>query len=327
MTEGMAQMKKTHSKMAKAMKGFVFSATLFAGLCASIAQAAILKQDVTIDDEYLRLGHVFEGVTEHEDFILAPAPVPGESLVLNAYDLNQISASFGLGWQTNNVFQKLEIRRDATLVDASDINAALEAHIARNLNLSDFEVELANKRQGFVLSAEYGKHLSVQDFDHDIRTGFFTGSIKLADGQEHAINGRIVPMVEVPVLVERLRSGDIIREDMVAWMRVPEDSLNSNSITDIRDLVGMTPRRHVRDMDILSKTDIQAPRVVKKGDLVTMILSDGRLQLTAKGKALDHGAKGDVIRILNRSSNRIIEGRVTGSQSVAVSNHSDNRIF
>ena len=58
----------------------------------------------------------------------------------------------------------------------------------------------------------------------------------------------------------------------------------------------------------------------KKGDLVIMVLKKGALNLTTKGKALDNGAKGDMVRILNTNSRQTIEAQVTGPQKVTISN-------
>lgn len=73
---------------------------------AGNAEAVMLKQKSTIDDDYLRLGHVFDGLTEHADYVLAPAPIPGETTVLNAYSLNRIVAPFGLDWKATNAYEQ-----------------------------------------------------------------------------------------------------------------------------------------------------------------------------------------------------------------------------
>ncbi len=52
--------------------------------------------------------------------------------------------------------------------------------------------------------------------------------------------------------------------------------------------------------------------------MVTMTLETGQMQLTAQGRALDNGAAGDVVRIMNTSSNQVIEGVVQGLRTVSV---------
>ena len=49
-----------------------------------------------------------------------------------------------------------------------------------------------------------------------------------------------------------------------------------------------------------------------------IILRAKKMLLTARGKALQHGSEGDVIRISNTQSNQTIEAEVVGSGRVAV---------
>jgi flagella basal body P-ring formation protein FlgA len=69
--------------------------------------------------------------------------------------------------------------------------------------------------------------------------------------------------------------------------------------------------------------DIEAPALVKKGDLVTVVLKSGMLNLTVQGRAMQGGAEGDSVHVINTASNRLMEGVVTGQQTVAVQAPSD----
>src|SRR4051794_25030171 len=63
---------------------------------------------------------------------------------------------------------------------------------------------------------------------------------------------------------------------------------------------------------------LQQPQVVTKGSLVTMVLQQRSMTLTAQGKALEAGADGQVIRVVNTMSNRTVEAVVTGPNQVSV---------
>ncbi|MBK67093.1 MAG: flagella basal body P-ring formation protein FlgA [Rickettsiales bacterium] len=320
---------RTLNTMKKTFKTMLYATAVIGALYSGIAQASAiaLKSEATIQDEYLRLGHIFSGLDNHEDYILAQAPAPGKKLILNAYSLNQIAASFGLNWKTANAFEHFEVKRDATLIDAKLIEDVVAEHVKESLNLENIEVELSNSRLEYVIDKKFGKRLDVADLNFDSTRGFFDAKIKLANGDEEQVAGRIIQMVEVPVLATRLRQGDIISNSMIKWVNVPSNAISSNTILDAKDIVGMTPRRFVRENDLITDTDIAAPLIVEKGDFVTMILSNGRLQLTAKGRALDNGSKGETIRIVNKSSNKIVEGTVTAPQTVSVETGNPSAIF
>ena len=55
-----------------------------------------------------------------------------------------------------------------------------------------------------------------------------------------------------------------------------------------------------------------------KGSLVTLILQTPKMTLTARGKALQPGSEGDVIRINNLQSNTVVEAEVVASGRVMV---------
>jgi flagella basal body P-ring formation protein FlgA len=87
---------------------------------------------------------------------------------------------------------------------------------------------------------------------------------------------------------------------------------------DAADLLGRTPRRGIAAMKPVSAADVMVPPLVKKGELVTVALQDGSISLTLQGRAMQNGAEGDIIRVVNTGSNKIVDGIVTGTQAVRV---------
>ena len=115
-----------------------------------------------------------------------------------------------------------------------------------------------------------------------------------------------------------MRNGDVITMNDINWVEMALDKVARNNVVDAEQLIGMTPRRFVNSQTPIRLSDIQAPEVVKKGNAVTMLLDTGKLQLTSKGRALENGAKGDLIRIANSTSNRVIEAIVEDDNLVRV---------
>lgn len=64
--------------------------------------------------------------------------------------------------------------------------------------------------------------------------------------------------------------------------------------------------------------DVERPVLVTKDSLVTLVLQASHMRLTARGKALDQGSHGDVIRIVNEQSKQVVEGTVIGAGQAAV---------
>jgi flagella basal body P-ring formation protein FlgA len=115
-----------------------------------------------------------------------------------------------------------------------------------------------------------------------------------------------------------VKPGEIIRERDVEWMSVQANRLTRTSVLDSATLVGMSPRRTIRAQDVIRSTDLQVPVMVTKNSLVTIRLRTERMELTAQGRALEEGAEGDVVRVMNTKSNTVVNAVVVDSGAVVV---------
>ena len=102
----------------------------------------------------------------------------------------------------------------------------------------------------------------------------------------------------------------------IEWLKLPASRVASNIIGSETQLAGMSPRRPVRAGEPLRLSDMEPPILVKKGSQVDVIYQTGALTLTARGRALEDGAMGDVVRIMNIRSNRTIEGTVSAPNTI-----------
>jgi len=68
----------------------------------------------------------------------------------------------------------------------------------------------------------------------------------------------------------------------------------------------------------VKRANIRKPVLVPKGAIVTMVLKTDRMILTAQGRALQGGSEGDVIRILNAKTHKVVDGTVINPGTVSV---------
>jgi flagella basal body P-ring formation protein FlgA len=156
----------------------------------------------------------------------------------------------------------------------------------------------------------------------DLQKGTFTARlIAPATGKPLAhreISGRLSLLTDVPVLSGGLRAGDMISADDLSYVEMRNSDISSSTIVSAEKLIGQMPRRAIAAMRPVTAADIEAPALVKRGELVTVALQNGALNLTLQGKALQNGSEGDIVRIVNTASNRMLEGVVTGPQTVTI---------
>ena len=87
--------------------------------------------------------------------------------------------------------------------------------------------------------------------------------------------------------------------------------LHGQRITASDVMVGMVAKRSIPAGKAFSLQLVEAPRLVQRGEDVTLVAETDFLTVRMKGKALADGAKGDVIKVKNSTSNRVVEGIVT----------------
>ncbi len=300
-------------------------ATVVMALVAGQAFAATPKTESFVTRDKITLGDVFDDVTANADYYLAPAPAAGKATVLNAGDLSRIAEAFHLGWKPQTNLEQVVVRRAAAeaspqVVGAADIQAALQEPLAEKMKGQKFDTELFDQTVSLRVPKTADKTVNVESLVYDAAQGTFkaTVSAQAAPGVKKEIKGRLYPLVQVPVLKSALRPGEVISAADIDTVGMRRGNISPNVLTDAGKLIGRTPKHGLPAMRPVAAGDVQAPLLIKKGDLVTMELKSGVISLTAKGRALDSGAEGEAIRIMNTNSKQVVDAVVTGTQTAVV---------
>jgi len=291
-------------------------------LCGA-ATAATLKDQAVVDAPVIRLGDVLYGADAVRDTVVSVAPPPGERMVLSAYDIRAAALKAGLQGASGIANGYVEIRRNGTPIPDDLIRDRLRDALAMDGESGPLSLRLSGLRDAPQIAPGLApESVDVVIRDYIPRSGRLTADLLLptADGGERRMEIRAVvtSLREIPVLIADKPNGAIIREDDITWTTVDAKRINRTMITDIADLVGKAPRRRLQAGRPLRQSDVERPVLVERGGHVTMIVAHGPLRLTALGKAMEDGARNDVIRLTNTASGRIVEARVTGAGAVEV---------
>jgi len=122
--------------------------------------------------------------------------------------------------------------------------------------------------------------------------------------------------VYIPVPQRRIEAEAVIKHEDIIEVAVDGRRLSPTVVRDRRNLVGMAAKKPLEENKVINTYDIAAPLLVKRNELVTMVVKSEVMQLTAQGRALENGAMGDVVRVLNTGSKKTVEGIVTGAGTV-----------
>jgi len=120
------------------------------------------------------------------------------------------------------------------------------------------------------------------------------------------------------VLTRALAQGEVLKADDVALMRRPKSEFAANVLTNPAQAAGLGARRALRAGQVLRDGDLQRPELVARNETVTITFEVPGIVLTMRGQAIEAGALGDLVNVLNVQSKRTIQATVTGHGRVSV---------
>lgn len=128
-----------------------------------------------------------------------------------------------------------------------------------------------------------------------------------------------VALIE-PVLVAQrpLSRGTVLSGDDVTLAEKDVARMTQGYLTDIKDINGMVLKYSVTAGAVLRPSLLQPPIVIKRGERVILLAEGGGIQVKMEGQSLMDGAVGDIIRVRNLSSHRVVEGTVVSPGVVQV---------
>ncbi|MBI3515351.1 MAG: flagellar basal body P-ring formation protein FlgA, partial [Proteobacteria bacterium] len=100
--------------------------------------------------------------------------------------------------------------------------------------------------------------------------------------------------------------------------RLRADQVGATHINDPDKLVDKSARRVLPAGAPVRVSDVSAPILVPKNSMVNVKIASSRLSIVMQGKALEDGAEGEHVRVLNTRSNKIVQGTVNGRGEVVV---------
>ncbi|AJP72218.1 flagellar basal body P-ring formation chaperone FlgA [Sphingomonas hengshuiensis] len=86
----------------------------------------------------------------------------------------------------------------------------------------------------------------------------------------------------------------------------------------IEDAAGMEAVRNLSAGAIVRRGDVIRPQLVRRGEPVTIRIVQGRLSITASGRALGGGAEGEMVRVVVNATSRTLDAMVEGSGTVRI---------
>ncbi|CAM4507472.1 MAG: hypothetical protein LEGION0403_FIIPPAGN_00566 [Legionella sp.] len=94
--------------------------------------------------------------------------------------------------------------------------------------------------------------------------------------------------------------------------------LKNGYFNDIDDLIGQVCKQNIAANHPFTPANIELPKVVRKGEKISMITGNNNLTISMEGIAITDGSLGETIKVRNLSSKKIVEAQVSGEKRVTV---------
>jgi len=299
---------------------------LILALSINFAHAAelTLRSNISVVDDVVTLGDLFEHAGAVANKAVFRSPRLGQKGILNSRRIALVARENGLNWLNRNYRQKIVIHRAANTITLDEISSRIGEKIKDNYPLrvsnSQLEISLGNTAKPFVMRADAAAEFDVEKIRYDRRSGRFSavisGPVGSASEKRVTYTGRATEVIEIPVLVQPLTRGQTFKTRFLETRKFPARRVNSKIITQAADLIGMAARRSLRPNSPIRLSDVEKPRIVKKNTLVSVVYKVGTLNITFRGRALEDGALGETISVLNSRSRRTIQTIITAPNTV-----------
>jgi flagella basal body P-ring formation protein FlgA len=283
----------------------------------------------------IRIGELceFTPINEHtlhlSNLVFAPTPAGGRARTISRTEILMALAAAGQNVGSLTFAGPKEIVVQPVLTEIPQLElveaatAALEALIA--VEGGDVEIDSPTQlRRHYAPPGRQSRFL-----DASVRTGRTGASSAVVDvdvmidGSKHV---RIPIMFKLQRYHMLLKTKGVIRANTplgphnLSLMREPIAMLTGLYLTRIEDVAGMVAARNLQSNARITLGDVASPAAIHRGDIVTVVLTKGRVRITTKAVA-NHDAPIDGrITVTNLRSRGAMSGLVVAPGLVVIHN-------
>jgi flagella basal body P-ring formation protein FlgA len=285
-----------------------------------------LKAEATVTGPVVKVGDLIDnaGIIANIPIFRAPdlgstGTVPASAVV------DAVRAHALVGLDTAGI-DEVTVTRASRAIPAADIQEAVARSLSTRYHLGDAkDIAVSFERDPRLIYVEPNAtgepHVAQIAFDR--RSGHFETAIEIPTGAGHngklRLSGNAVVTAEVVTLSRAVERGMVIKDSDLNVERRPRAEIGRDVIAERDAAAGMAARNTLRAGQMVRAADLMKPELVARGAIVTLIYQIPGISLTVRGKALDAGAEGDTVSVVNEQSKRTLQGVVIGTNRVILS--------
>ena len=298
----------------------LLASLLFAGIAVA-ENALVVPSQITVASERVMLGDLVGGNDDAKlsQRFLCKAPGPGEVVALTGDFVRTRFKQAGM--RDISVPDTVEILRSSMMVPATRIRNEIIGKLKHAAAGHNIEIEFRSGLRD--VSVPKGRvELQVEVKKALPSRGRMMVPVTVLVNGERVdnlyVDVEIVASVMVFVAKQNLARGKVLGKHHVEQKSVPLTEVRGAPCKSIDEIIGSRTSRSIQYGRIITRGVIEAAPLVKKGDVVTITVDSGLLQVRAFGIAQKDGADGAVIPVVNVDSQQKIFATVVDANTVTV---------
>jgi flagella basal body P-ring formation protein FlgA len=278
----------------------------------------VLKRAVTVTGEIVRIGDLVENAGVVAEVPIFRAPDLGHSgSVPAARVLDAVRPHHIIQLDTSGIDEVMVTRASRT-VTTKEVEARLVSALSGQSGLTDAKnIGVSFDGNFRTVQVDPNAELGITQLSYNQQTRRFDVAFDLAGNggrrQTLRVTGALVETTEAVVPLRTIAPGEVLKASDVMIERRPKTDAVA-----IEDAIGFAARHSLKPGQVIRPSDLMKPELVARNETVTISYEAPGMVLSIRGKALDAGAKGDVVNVLNIQSNRTIQATVSGPGRVYV---------
>jgi flagella basal body P-ring formation protein FlgA len=302
------------------------SASATAQVAAAIEQERPrLKAEAVITGDLVRIGDLVEHAGVVAKVPIFRAPDLGSTGMVSADAVVEaVRAHALIGLDTGGI-REVEVTRASRTIASKDIEERVAQALATQFALgtpADITLNFDGGLRPLHVEPNAEGEPQVARITYDAYSGHFQATLDIPTGPStHAplrLSGRATATVEVATVARPVERGAILKDADVTLERRPRARIGRDIITDRAQAIGLAARNALRPGRLLRADLLTKPETIKRNEQVTLVYQVPGISLTVRGKAVEGGADGDTISVLNEQSKRTLRGTIIGLGRVVI---------
>jgi len=278
-------------------------------------------------------GDDVEWVNSLRQLKLGSAPPLGSSIVLTKEVLNMrlraTGSDFsGIIWKIPDavtVTTNSQSVSGQALIDKAVV--AIEEQIGHSAKREDFTITPVGNMQDIIIPGGNVMLSSTVPYGVRYNTTTSVAVTVTVNGQlfsKVGLNFDVKLYNQVVVVNNQISLGEILTTDNVRYERMEIGRLGPGYSTNLSKVLGLAARRSLTPGMVVIDSMMTKPLLIKQGNMVNIAAYMGSMEVIAAGKAMQDGCAGQLIRVQNINSARIIFAKVLDESTVQVLTYQSN---